>query len=269
VLVVSRNSYSTRPQLHYATQIPKYLAPAHQREEDGALRAGQQHLDGRGIRQRGVTFAELGRHAGRVAPGDREAALDDEEQRFSGAVDRQSRLVGIEPDGERAEIARVESGQVVDAVTELADLEQRLLTTVVHPRPSTRQPLWPPTRSPSCVRSAASRSVAGRGVRTAASAAASTATSAPAAASRKNWLPVATMTKQHERRVERSDRADEQASTVAQQAGGDDQRVADVHAGNGGVWLYSELTRPRLRSTCRPETVSRMPTPASRGGAVG
>ena len=40
---------------------------------------------------------------------------------------------------------------------------------------------------------------------------------------------------QHERRVERSDRADEEASTVAKQAGGDDQRVADVHAGQGGV----------------------------------
>ncbi len=40
---------------------------------------------------------------------------------------------------------------------------------------------------------------------------------------------------QHERRVERSDRADEQASTVAEQGGGDDQRVADVHAGHGGV----------------------------------
>jgi hypothetical protein len=40
---------------------------------------------------------------------------------------------------------------------------------------------------------------------------------------------------QHKRRVERSDRADEQASTVAEQASGDDQRVADVHAGHGGV----------------------------------
>src|SRR3989442_14478197 len=40
---------------------------------------------------------------------------------------------------------------------------------------------------------------------------------------------------QHKGRVERSDRADEEASTVAKQAGGDDQRVADVHAGNGGV----------------------------------
>ena len=65
----------------------------------------------RGIHRGGVTFAELGRHAGPVAPDDREAPLDDEEQRVSGAVDRQSRLVGIEPDGERAEVARVESVQ--------------------------------------------------------------------------------------------------------------------------------------------------------------
>src|SRR5438132_14320783 len=109
------------------------LAPADYREENGALRARQQHLDSRGIRRGGVAFAELGRRAGRVAPDDREAPLDDEEQRFSGAVDRQSLLVGIEPDGERAEVARVESGQVVDPVTELADLEQRIARTVVHP----------------------------------------------------------------------------------------------------------------------------------------
>src|SRR5438132_1940725 len=109
------------------------LAPADYREENGALRARQQHLDGRGIRQGGVTFAELGRHAGRVAPDDRDGPLDDEEQRFSGAVDRQSRLVRSEPDGERAEVARVESGQVVDPMTELADSEQRISTTVVHP----------------------------------------------------------------------------------------------------------------------------------------
>ena len=72
--------------------------PTNQRQECGALGARQEHLDGRRIRQGGVTFAELGRHAGRVAPDDREAPLDDEEQRFSGAVDRQSRLTGIEPD---------------------------------------------------------------------------------------------------------------------------------------------------------------------------
>jgi hypothetical protein len=40
---------------------------------------------------------------------------------------------------------------------------------------------------------------------------------------------------QHEQRIERSDRADEEASTVTEQAGGDDQRVADLHAGHGGV----------------------------------
>src|SRR5207248_423726 len=108
---------------------------------------------------------------GRFAPGDGEAPLDDEEQRFSGAVDRQSRLMGIEPDGEGAEVARVESGQVVDPVTELADLEQRIWTAVVH-----------------------RRAVAGRRVRRAANAVARPATSAPAAASRKKWLPVATMT---------------------------------------------------------------------------
>jgi hypothetical protein len=39
----------------------------------------------------------------------------------------------------------------------------------------------------------------------------------------------------HERRVERPDRAHDVASTVVNQAGGDDQRVADVHAGHGGV----------------------------------
>ena len=59
-------------------------------------------------------------------------SLGDEEQRCSGAVDRQSRLVGIEADGERAEVVRVESWQVVDPVTELADLEQRIWTAVVH-----------------------------------------------------------------------------------------------------------------------------------------
>src|SRR5262249_46385942 len=153
------------------TQLNCCLGPAHQREEGGALGARAQRLDGRGIRQGGVTFAELGRRTGRVAPGDREGPLGDEEQRFSGAVDRQSRLVGIEPDGEQAEVAGVESRQVVDPVTELADLEQRIWTAVVHPR-----------------------AVAGRRVRRAASAAARPATSAPAAASRKKWLPVATMT---------------------------------------------------------------------------
>src|SRR4029453_16784899 len=40
---------------------------AHQREESGALGVGQQHLDGRGIRRDGVTYAELGRHAGRAS----------------------------------------------------------------------------------------------------------------------------------------------------------------------------------------------------------
>jgi hypothetical protein len=107
----------------------------------------------------------------RVAPDDREAPLDDEEQRLSGAGDRQSRLVGIEPDGKRAEVARVESGQVVDPETELADLEQRIWTAIVY-----------------------ARALAGLGIRRAASATASPATKAPAAASRKKWLPVATMT---------------------------------------------------------------------------
>jgi len=79
-----------------------------------------------GFVQGGVTFAELGRRAGRVAPDDREGPLGDEEQRFSGAVDRQSRLVAIEPDGERAEVACVEAGQVVDPVTERLDPEQRI-----------------------------------------------------------------------------------------------------------------------------------------------
>jgi hypothetical protein len=78
--------------------------------------------------------------------------------------------MGIEPNGERAEVVRVESRQVVDAVTELADLEQRIWTAVVHPRAAT-----------------------GLRVRTAASAAPSPAMSA-AAASKKKWLPVATMT---------------------------------------------------------------------------
>src|SRR5713101_5879123 len=143
---VTLHELGCMPQLRW-----RNLAPAHQREECGALGARQQHLDGRRIRQGGVTFAELGRHAGRVAPDDRDGPLDDEEQRFRGAVDRQSRLVRSEPDGERAEVARVESGQVVDSVTELADLEQRISTTVVHPRLSFRQTWWPPTRSPSCV----------------------------------------------------------------------------------------------------------------------
>src|SRR5262249_59566821 len=40
---------------------------------------------------------------------------------------------------------------------------------------------------------------------------------------------------QHERRVERSERAHERAASVVEQAGADDQRVADVHAGDGGV----------------------------------
>jgi hypothetical protein len=79
--------------------------------------------------------------------------------------------MGIEPNGERAEVVRVESRQVVDAVTELADLEQRIWTAVVHPRAAT-----------------------GLRVRTAASAAPSPAMSAPAAGSKKKWLPVATMT---------------------------------------------------------------------------
>jgi hypothetical protein len=40
---------------------------------------------------------------------------------------------------------------------------------------------------------------------------------------------------EHERRVERAERSDEEVPAVAEQAGGDDQRVADVHAGDGGV----------------------------------
>src|SRR5262249_9366629 len=40
---------------------------------------------------------------------------------------------------------------------------------------------------------------------------------------------------QDEQRVERSDHADEEDSTVAEQASGGDQRVADVHAGYRGV----------------------------------
>jgi hypothetical protein len=40
---------------------------------------------------------------------------------------------------------------------------------------------------------------------------------------------------QHEGWVERSDRTDDVTSTVAEQSGGGDQRVADVHAGHGGV----------------------------------
>jgi hypothetical protein len=95
--------------LHDATAIRRYLTPANEREKCGALDARQQHLDGRGIRRRGVTLAELGRLEGRFAPDDREAPFDDKEQRFSGVVDRQSRLVRIELDGERAEVARVES----------------------------------------------------------------------------------------------------------------------------------------------------------------
>src|SRR6266446_3556087 len=175
-LLEQRELFDATHSLHEASCIAQLiirrgLAPAHHRQEGGAVRSRPQHLEGRGIRQRGVAFAELGRHAGRVAPGDREAPLGDEEQCFSGAVDRQSRLVRIEPDGKHAEVARVESWQVVDPVTELADLEQRIWTAVVH-----------------------RRAVAGRRVRRAASAAARPATSTPAAASRKKWLPVATMT---------------------------------------------------------------------------
>src|SRR5262249_18090643 len=99
------------------------------------------------------------------------APLDDEEQRLCGARDRQSRLMGIEPDDERADVVRVESRQVVDAVSEVADLEQRIWTAVGHPR-----------------------AVTGLRITRAASAAPSPAASAPAAASRKNWLPAATMT---------------------------------------------------------------------------
>ena len=40
---------------------------------------------------------------------------------------------------------------------------------------------------------------------------------------------------QHERRVERAERSDEEVPAVAKQAGGDDHRVADVHAGDCGV----------------------------------
>jgi hypothetical protein len=40
---------------------------------------------------------------------------------------------------------------------------------------------------------------------------------------------------EHERRVERSKRAHERAATVAEQAGADDQRVADMHAGDSGI----------------------------------
>jgi hypothetical protein len=47
---------------------------------------------------------------GSCEPDDREAPFDDGEQCFSGAVDWQSRLVGIEPDGERVETAVVVRG---------------------------------------------------------------------------------------------------------------------------------------------------------------
>jgi hypothetical protein len=81
----------------------------------------------------------------------------------------------------------------------------RIRTTVVHPRPRTRHPLATEAVAELCasavrgqeldslraaLRSAASHVVAGRRIRSAAS----PATSAYAAASRKKWLPAATMT---------------------------------------------------------------------------
>ena len=57
-LNVRDDPLETRPPRRRALCRPS-LATAHDREEGGALRARNQHLDGWGIRQHGVTFAEL------------------------------------------------------------------------------------------------------------------------------------------------------------------------------------------------------------------
>jgi hypothetical protein len=157
-----------------------------------------------GFRRGGVTLAELLRHAVRAAPDDREAPST---TRSSVSAERSigNAFRGDRAGRQRAEVARVESGQVMDPVTEPSDLDQRIRTTVVHPRPRTRHPLATEAVAELCASavrgqeldsllaalwSAASHVVAGRRIRSAAS----PATSAYAAASRKKWLPAARMT---------------------------------------------------------------------------
>ena len=189
-----------------------------------------------GTRRGGVTFAELGRHAGRVTPDGREAPPD------GGSSVSAERSIGSRVSWGSSRTAKKRKslvsnpGRFMDPVTELTDLEQRIRMTVVHPRPCTRHPLWPPRPLPSCVPvpRAFRYSIFSRrrsGARRAAwSLVAASGWARARRRARRRGRPrgveeevVAGGDEHHERRVERPDRADEEASTVADQAGGDDQ----------------------------------------------
>ncbi len=71
------------------------------------------------------------------------------------------------------------------------------------------------------------------------------ATTAPAAASKKKWLPVATITSKNEGRICNAGDPSDRASAVTHESSADDQRVADVHAGDG--YVGSEQSRNRSR----------------------
>jgi hypothetical protein len=74
---------------------------------------------------------------------------------------------------------------------------------------------------------------------------------------------------EHEGRVEQADEANGASATVPKQARGHDECVADVHARDCGVGVIERADEARVEVDWPPETVSVIPIPLSRGGAVG